>query len=332
MTGPTNEPSAIAVHALTKRFGTVEAVRGIDLDVRPGEIFGFLGPNGAGKSTTINILCTLMRATSGSASVAGIDVDRDPSGVRSRIGLVFQDPSLDQQLTARENLQFHAFVYDVPAAIRAERIAEVLEMVELSDRAETPVMTFSGGMRRRLEIARGMLHTPQVLFLDEPTIGLDPQTRQHIWRYLVELPKQRGVTIFMTTHYMDEAEYCDRIAIIDHGEIQAIGTPDELKAMVGGDVVTVTTTDNAAALPQIAALAGSDPITDNGSLRVEVADAAAFVPRLVREAGVEVTSVQFRRPSLDDVFLKLTGRAIRDETAGALDRMRMMGRAWGGRR
>jgi ABC-2 type transport system ATP-binding protein len=332
MTGPTNEPSAIAVHALTKRFGTVEAVRGIDLDVRPGEIFGFLGPNGAGKSTTINILCTLMRATSGSASVAGIDVDRDPSGVRSRIGLVFQDPSLDQQLTARENLQFHAFVYDVPAAIRAERIAEVLEMVELSDRAETPVMTFSGGMRRRLEIARGMLHTPQVLFLDEPTIGLDPQTRQHIWRYLVDLPKQRGVTIFMTTHYMDEAEYCDRIAIIDHGEIQAIGTPDELKAMVGGDVVTVTTTDNAAALPQIAALAGSDPITDNGSLRVEVADAAAFVPRLVREAGVEVTSVQFRRPSLDDVFLKLTGRAIRDETAGALDRMRMMGRAWGGRR
>ena len=332
MTGPTNEPSAIAVHALTKRFGTVEAVRGIDLDVRPGEIFGFLGPNGAGKSTTINILCTLMRATSGSASVAGIDVDRDPSGVRSRIGLVFQDPSLDQQLTARENLQFHAFVYDVPAAIRAERIAEVLEMVELSDRAETPVMTFSGGMRRRLEIARGMLHTPQVLFLDEPTIGLDPQTRQHIWRYLVELPKQRGVTIFMTTHYMDEAEYCDRIAIIDHGEIQAIGTPDELKAMVGGDVVTVTTTDNAAALPQIAALAGSDPITYNGSLRVEVADAAAFVPRLVREAGVEVTSVQFRRPSLDDVFLKLTGRAIRDETAGALDRMRMMGRAWGGRR
>jgi ABC-2 type transport system ATP-binding protein len=332
MTGPTNEPSAIAVHALTKRFGTVEAVRGIDLEVRPGEIFGFLGPNGAGKSTTINILCTLMRATSGSASVAGIDVDRDPSGVRSRIGLVFQDPSLDQQLMARENLQFHAFVYDVPAAIRAERIAEVLEMVELADRADTPVMTFSGGMRRRLEIARGMLHTPQVLFLDEPTIGLDPQTRQHIWRYLVELPKQRGVTIFMTTHYMDEAEYCDRIAIIDHGEIQAIGTPDELKAMVGGDVVTVTTTDNAAALPQIAALAGSDPITDNGSLRVEVADAAAFVPRLVREAGVEVTSVQFRRPSLDDVFLKLTGRAIRDETAGALDRMRMMGRAWGGRR
>ena len=327
-----NEQAAISVNGLTKRFGAVEAVRGIDLEVHPGEIFGFLGPNGAGKSTTINILCTLMRATSGSASVAGIDVDADPSGVRSRIGLVFQDPSLDQQLTARENLQFHAFIYDVPAAIRTQRINEVLEMVELSDRADTPVLTFSGGMRRRLEIARGMLHTPQVLFLDEPTIGLDPQTRQHIWRYLVELPKRDGVTIFMTTHYMDEAEYCDRIAIIDHGEIQALGTPDELKAMVGGDVVTVTTSDNAAALPQIAALAGADPIADNGSLRIEVSDGAAFVPRLVREAGVEVTSVQFRRPSLDDVFLKLTGRAIREEEAGAKDHMRMMGRAFGGRR
>ena len=205
-------------------------------------------------------------------------------------------------------------------------------MVELGDRADSIVMTYSGGMRRRLEIARGMLHTPQVLFLDEPTIGLDPQTRRHIWGYLGELPKQHGVTSFMTTHYMDEAEYCDRIAIIDHGQIQAVGTPDELKAMVGGDVVTVVTADNDAALPKIAALAGSEPIRDNGSLRVEVTDAAAFVPRLVRDTGVEVTSVQFRRPSLDDVFLKLTGRAIRDEEAGSKDMMRMMGRAWGGRR
>ncbi len=324
------EPSVISVRDLVKRFGDVEAVRGIDLDVRPGEIFGFLGPNGAGKSTTINILCTLVRATSGSASVAGFDVDREPDSVRANIGLVFQDPSLDQQLTARENLQFHAFIYDVPAAIRDQRIDEVLEMVELTDRADSTVMTFSGGMRRRLEIARGMLHTPRVLFLDEPTIGLDPQTRRHIWSYLADLPKRAGVTIFMTTHYMDEAEYCGRIAIIDHGRIQATGTPDELKAMVGGDVVTVTTEDNEAAFAQIAALAGSEPIRDDGSIRVEVADGAAFVPRLVREAGVEVTSVQFRRPSLDDVFLKLTGRAIREEEASGLDRMRMMGRAWGG--
>jgi ABC-2 type transport system ATP-binding protein len=327
-----SEQPVIAVKGLIKRYGEVEAVRGIDLEVQPGEIFGFLGPNGAGKSTTINILCTLVKATGGSATVAGFDVDRQADAVRANIGLVFQDPSLDQQLTARENLEFHAFIYDVPSAIRRQRIDEVLQMVELADRADSTVMTFSGGMRRRLEIARGMLHTPHVLFLDEPTIGLDPQTRRHIWSYLGDLPKSHGVTVFMTTHYMDEAEYCDRIAIIDQGRIQALGTPDELKAMVGGDVVTVATADNEAAFAQIAALAGSEPIRDNGSLRVEVADGAAFVPRLVREAGVEVTSVQFRRPSLDDVFLKLTGRAIREEEAGAKDAMRMMGRAWGGRR
>ena len=323
---------AISVSRLVKNFGPVEAVRGIDLEVRPGEIFGFLGPNGAGKSTTINILCTLLRATSGTATVAGIDVDHDPASVRSRIGLVFQDPSLDQQLTARENLEFHAFIYDVPAGIRKQRIAEVLEMVELNDRADSVVMTYSGGMRRRLEIARGMLHTPDVLFLDEPTIGLDPQTRRHIWGYLSDLPKKGDVTVFMTTHYMDEAEYCDRIAIIDHGRIQAVGTPDELKKMVGGDVVSITTSDNAAALPQIEAIAGSKPIADNGTLRVEVPDGAGFVPRLVRETSVEVTSVAFRRPSLDDVFLKLTGRAIREEESSSTDQLRMFTRAWGGRR
>jgi ABC-2 type transport system ATP-binding protein len=324
--------SVITASGLTKTFGTIEAVKGIDLDVRRGEIFGFLGPNGAGKSTTINILCTLLRPTAGSATVAGIDVASHPSDVRGAIGLVFQDPSLDAQLTARENLQFHAFIYGVPAAERASRIAEMLEMVELTDRANSEVQTFSGGMKRRLEIARGMLHTPEVLFLDEPTIGLDPQTRRHIWAYLRTLRADRGVTLFMTTHYMDEAEECDRIAIIDDGRVVALGTPRELKAMVGGDVVTLATGDNATAAAEIQRTFGLQPIADNGSLRVEVPDGAEFIPRLVRETSVPVTSVSTHQPSLDDVFLKLTGHAIREEGAGANDMMRMWGRAHGGRR
>jgi ABC-2 type transport system ATP-binding protein len=325
--------TVISASRLTKSFGAIEAVKGIDLDVRRGEIFGFLGPNGAGKSTTINILCTLLRPTAGDASVAGYHVASHPDDVRGAIGLVFQDPSLDAQLTARENLQFHAFIYGVPAAERGPRIAEMLEMVELGDRADSIVMTFSGGMKRRLEIARGMLHTPEVLFLDEPTIGLDPQTRRHIWAYLRRLRDERGVTLFMTTHYMDEAEECDRIAIIDGGQIVALGTPSELKAMVGGDVVTLATADNATAATEIRQMFGIDPVIDNGSLRVEVPDGAEFIPRLVRETTVPVTSVSAHRPSLDDVFMKLTGHAIRDEAAGATDMMKMWARAQrGGRR
>jgi ABC-2 type transport system ATP-binding protein len=323
--------SVITATGLTKSFGPIEAVKGIDLDVRPGEIFGFLGPNGAGKSTTINILCTLMKPTAGQATVAGFDVATQPGEVRTVIGLVFQDPSLDANLTARENLAFHAFIYGVPASERADRIRGVLEMVELSDRANSVVMTFSGGMKRRLEIARGMLHTPEVLFLDEPTIGLDPQTRRHIWTYLRKLRAEQGVTIFMTTHYMDEAEECDRIAIIDGGKIVALGTPTELKAMVGGDVVTLATGDNQTAAAEIARIFDLEPTIDNGSIRVEVKDGAEFIPRLVRETSVPVSSVSSHRPSLDDVFLKLTGHAIREEEAGSTDHMRMFMRARGGR-
>src|SRR5947207_459332 len=324
--------AAIATEQLVKRYGDIEAVRGIDLAVMPGEIFGFLGPNGAGKSTTISMLCTLLRPTSGRAEVAGFDVARDPDSVRTRIGLVFQDPALDEQLTARENLEFHAFLYDVPRAIRVQRISEVLGMVELADRANSKVMTFSGGMKRRLEIARGILHSPEVLFLDEPTRGLDPQTRRHIWDYLRELRRQEGVTIFMTTHYMDEAEFCDRIAIIDMGKIVALGTPDELKARVGGDVITIATADNTVSAGEISERYGVTPVVDNGTLRLEVSDGAAFVPRLVRELSQPVTTVTLRRPSLDDVFLKLTGRAIREEQAGALDQLRAMSARWAGRR
>ena len=324
--------AAIATEQLVKRYGEIEAVRGIDLSIMPGEIFGFLGPNGAGKSTTISMLCTLLRPTSGRAAVAGFDVARDPGAVRARIGLVFQDPSLDEQLTARENLDFHAFLYDVPRASRAQRINEVLEMVELADRARSKVLTFSGGMKRRLEIARGILHSPEVLFLDEPTRGLDPQTRSHIWDYLRALRRSEGITIFMTTHYMDEAEFCDRIAIIDMGRIVALGTPDELKARVGGDVITIVTADNATSAAELGSKFGLTPTVDDGTLRIEVSDGAAFIPRLVRDLSAQVTAVTLRRPSLDDVFLKLTGRAIREEQAGALDRMRIMAGRWGGGR
>src|SRR3989442_10380295 len=317
--------TVIEAKGLIKKYGDLEAVAGIDLAVTAGEIFGFLGPNGAGKSTTISMLCTLLRPTAGRAAVAGFDVVRDPGAVRARIGLVFQDPSLDEQLSARENLDFHAFLYDVPRAIRTARINEVLEMVELADRATSKVATFSGGMKRRLEIARGILHSPEVLFLDEPTRGLDPQTRSHIWDYLRALRRREGITIFMTTHYMDEAEFCDRIAIIDMVRIVGIGTPDELKARVGGDVVTIATTDNAASAAELGSKFGLTPAVDDGTLRIEVTDGAALIPRLVRDLSARVTAVTLRRPSLDDVFLKLTGRAIREEQAGALGPVRMMG-------
>src|SRR3989449_4778156 len=275
--------TVIEAKGLIKRYKELEAGAGIDLEVHAGEIFGFLGPNGAGKSTTISMLCTLLTPTAGVARVAGIDVVHDPAAVRQRIGLVFQDPSLDYQLTGRENLEFHAFVYSVPAQDRRRRIDEMLDLLQLADRAASQVKTYSGGMKRRLEIARGMLHEPQILFLDEPTLGLDPQTRQNIWTHLNDLRARTSVTIFMTTHYMDEAEYCDRIAIIDKGQIVALGTPDQLKAMVGGDVVTITSSRIDDAATEIKDLLGVVPTRENGSLRMEVPDGKVFVPRLVRE-------------------------------------------------
>ena len=325
--------SSIEVIDLIKSFGSLAAVDGVSFQVEDGEVFGFLGPNGAGKTTTINVLCTLMRPTAGRAKVAGYDVATQRNAVRQSIGLVFQDPSLDDQLTAYENLQFHAHVYYVPGRERAHRIEEVLRVVELWDRRDAVVRTFSGGMKRRLEIARGILHYPRVLFLDEPTLGLDPQTREHVWEYILEVQRAHHITIFMTTHYMDEAEHCNRIAIIDLGKIVALDTPDALKRMVGVDIVTVQTEDNERAAREIRDRYGLEPQRDDTRVRLEVEAGAEFIPRLVRDLGVVVRSVDLHRPTLDDVFLKLTGRAIREGEADPLALMRLHGRLWrGGRR
>ncbi len=322
--------ASIEVIGLSKRFGPLVAVDDISFQVEDGEVFGFLGPNGAGKTTTINVLCTLMRPTAGGARVAGYDVATQRDAVRQSIGLVFQDPSLDDQLTAYENLRFHAHVYSVPGRERAQRIEEVLRAVELWERRDAIVRTFSGGMKRRLELARGILHHPRVLFLDEPTLGLDPQTREHVWQYILELQRAHEITIFMTTHYMDEAEHCDQIAIIDQGKIVALNTPDALKRMVGVDIVTVQSEDNERAAQEIRERFGLEAHTEDTRIRLEVEAGAEFIPRLVRELGVAIESVDLHRPTLDDVFLKLTGRAIRDQEADPLAFMRLHGRLWGG--
>ena len=323
---------SISVDQLTKRYGGFTAVNSISFEVEDGELFGFLGPNGAGKSTTINVLCTLLRPTAGRASVNGLDVVAQPGLVRRSIGIIFQDPSLDDRLTAGENLEFHARIYNLPRSIWSERSEQLLGIVDLRDRRDHLVKTFSGGMKRRLEVARSLLHHPKVLFLDEPTIGLDPQTREHIWRYLVELRAREGVTLFLTTHYMDEAERCDRIAIIDHGRIVAVDTPDRLKALVGGDVITISTLDAEQAASNVRSRFGLQPIQEDGYLRLEVAEGEHFIPRLVAQLGVPIQAINLRRPTLDDVFLKLTGSAMREEEASGFEVMRTWVRAQGRRR
>src|SRR4051794_33146899 len=302
----------IEVEELRKKFDDFEAVRGVSFEVEPGEVFGFLGPNGAGKTTTINMLCTLARPTSGSARVAGHDVVRERDDVRRNIGLVFQEPTLDGYLTAEQNLRLHAELYGVESALVPERMKQMLEMVGLWDRRDTAVMTFSGGMRRRLEIARGLMHSPRVLFLDEPTIGLDPQTRSSIWSYIRQLRESEEITIFMTTHYMDEAEYCDRIAIMDHGEIVALDSPEELKATVGADRVRIDTDDNEAAVEALRERFDVDPLIAENSVMFNVPGGEQFIPRLFAELGMPIRAVSVARPSLDDVFMKDTGTTIRD--------------------
>jgi ABC-2 type transport system ATP-binding protein len=315
--------AAVAVQNLEKRYGPIEAVRGITFEVAPGETFGFLGPNGAGKSTTINILCTLAAPTGGSATVAGHDVVSARGEVRRNIGLVFQDPTLDLYLTAEQNLKFHAELYGIPRAVLDDRMRQVLTMVGLWERRKNRVNTYSGGMKRRLEIARGLLHSPRVLFLDEPTVGLDPQTRKSIWSYIHELRTQEDITIFLTTHYMDEAENCDRIAIMNQGEIVVLDTPEALKASVGKDRVQIQTDDDSAAIAVLRDRFGIEATVLNRAVTFSVPAGEQFVPRLFAELGLPIRSVSVARPSLDDVFLAYTGTTIADaESVTAVERMR----------
>jgi ABC-2 type transport system ATP-binding protein len=320
----------IRVQDLVKRFGDVAAVDGIDFAVPAGELFGFLGPNGAGKSTTIKMLATLLKPTRGRAEIAGFDVVRQPNEVRQAIGMVFQDPSLDDRLTAEENLRFHAMLYDVPTKVLGERMEQVLQMVGLLERRRSLVRTFSGGMKRRLEVARGLLHHPKVLFLDEPTAGLDPQTRNALWEHVRRLRDEVGVTVFMTTHYLDEAEHCDRIAIIDRGKIQALDTPAALKRMIGGDKIIIGGDPQ---LPEdLAARYGVKVQAAGGEYHFQVSGGAEFVPRVVADFTGRIRSIQVKQPSLDDVFLHVTGRAIREEEGSHRDHMRQARRMWTGRR
>ena len=321
-----HQQPAITVAGLIKNYGEIEAVRGIDFEVPVGETFGFLGPNGAGKSTTIKMLCTLARPTSGSAWVAGHEVTAERDAVRRNIGLVFQDTTLDNYLTGAQNLKFHAALYGVPATAVEPRMRQVLEMVGLWDRRDSVVMTYSGGMKRRLEIARGLLHAPHVLFLDEPTVGLDPQTRSSIWSYIRELKAREEITIFLTTHYMDEAEYCDRIAIMDQGRVIVLDTPEALKAKVGKDRVQIETDDDEVAIAALRERFAIEGTRAEGTVIFGVPSGEQFVPRLFAELGQPIRSVSVARPSLDDVFMSYTGTTIRDAESSQLDTRRNFAR------
>jgi ABC-2 type transport system ATP-binding protein len=309
---------AIRATGVRKSYGGVEAVRGVDLTVEQGETFGFLGPNGAGKTTMISMLCTLARPSAGRVEIAGHDTQDSPHQVRRNLGLVFQETTLDGDLTTVENLRFHADLYAMPAATVSARIDSMLDLVRLQDRRDSLVGSFSGGMRRRLEIARGLLHRPRVLFLDEPTVGLDPQTRAEMWTYLRGIGEREATTVFLTTHYLDEAEQCDRIAIIDEGRIVAQGTPAELKSIIGADRISLRTGDDASAVALIRERFDLDATATDDGVQVQVGEGARFVPVLCASLDVPVYEVSVTRPSLDEVFLHHTGRDIRDTPSGAL--------------
>ena len=319
----------IKLKKLVKRFGNLEAVKGVSFEVKEREVFGLLGPNGAGKTTIINILCTLLTPTEGEATVNGFDVVKERSRVRESIGLVFQEPTLDEYLTAEQNLRFHAYAYGIRKETLEQRLKELLEMMELWDRRKEKISKYSGGMKRRLEIARGLLHHPKVLFLDEPTLGLDPQTRRRIWDHILDLRNQEDLTIFMTTHYMEEAENCDRIAIIDYGQLVALDTPDKLKDAVGGDVVSIRTEDNEEAIRLLKEQYKVQPTQQNGAVSFTIQRGEEYLPGFVSSFPLHLLSIGLHRPTLEDVFLKLTGHTIREQEVDSSQHLKRMGRMRG---
>lgn len=317
----------ISVEGLKKHYRDVRAVDGISFEVNEGEIFGFLGPNGAGKTTTIKMLVTLLKPTGGNARINGYSITKNPNDIRNNIGIVFQDPALDDDLTGKENLDFHARMYGMKKEERIKRIREVLKTVELEDKADRFVKTYSGGMKRRLEIARGLMHFPKILFLDEPTLGLDPQTRRSIWNYVKRLNKKEKITIFLTTHYMEEADFlCDRVGIIDQGKILVINKTSRLKSMIGKEVINIVCS-NAKTFANILKKekwVESVKIHDS-NITIGTREIEKRLPLLIRMAGrkkIEIKSIDMRKPTLEDVFLYYTGRKIRDHGASTSEQFK----------
>jgi ABC-2 type transport system ATP-binding protein len=316
-------PNVIETNHLTKSFNSLTAVDNLDITVESGEVFGLLGPNGAGKTTTISMLCTILKPTSGTAKVNGFDIVKEATQVRKSIGIVFQDPSVDDRLTGRENLYMHANLYGVPPSEQKNRIDSILKLVELEDRADDLLRTYSGGMRRRLELARGLIHYPKVLFLDEPTLGLDPQTRDHVWKYIRELKEAHDITVVLTTHYMDEADrLSDRIAIMDYGKIIALDTSAKLKETLEGDVILVKSMSLEALSSLVTEKLGFQKtrIVDD-SLEITLRQGKSLLPRIVEAATANkifIESIVLREPNLEDVFLHYTGRMIRADAGKEL--------------
>jgi ABC-2 type transport system ATP-binding protein len=308
----------IEVEGLRHRYDNFVAVDGISFTVEEGEIFSFLGPNGAGKSTAINVLTTLLKLQEGSARIAGYDVARSPEKVRASIGIVFQEVTLDRDMTCGEILKFHGMLYEMPREKLKGRVDELLELVQLESKRDTLTKHLSGGMKRRLEIARGLMTRPRVLFLDEPTIGLDPQTRMRMWDYIKEV-NEEGTTIFLTSHYMDEADQLsDRISIIDFGKIITTGKPWELKNILGKDLIYLETSDNNATTTLLGGMGSVKSVTPKGKGLVIMVteDGTKLLPRFIEELrtkGIQASTVNLKKPSMDDVFVHFTGRELRDE-------------------